>query len=336
MFKFRFKLLLASTVALALNVALAAPVGTVYTANERDNSISQVRLDTGVVKTLALNISPHNLQISADGRWLLVVGMPAHAEHQTGAMSAGELLVFSTAALDKPAFSLPAGQHPAHVVTDLSGQRAFVSDSAANLVRVFDLQARTQLGTVKTGSFPHGLRLSTDGKKLYVANMRSASISVIDTATLTETTQIAVGNGPVQVGLAPDGRQAYVSLSSENKLGIIDTETQRLIGKVAVGRTPIQMYATVDGRQVYVANQGSSSKPDDRVSVVDPRNLSVIATLTTGKGAHGVAISSDGAYVFVSNIEAGTFSVIDTASRTVVASHKVGAGPNGISFQAPE
>ncbi len=150
----KFKLLLASSLALALNVALAAPVGTVYTANERDSSISQVRLDTGVVKTLALNIAPHNLQISADGRLLLVVGMPTHAEHQTGAMKAGELLVFSTATLDKPAFSLPAGQHPAHVVTDLSGQRAFVSDSSANLVRVFDLQARTQLGTVKTGSFP--------------------------------------------------------------------------------------------------------------------------------------------------------------------------------------
>ena len=333
---FKFKLLLASSLALALNVALAAPVGTVYTANERDSSISQVRLDTGVVKTLALNIAPHNLQISADGRWLLVVGMPAHAEHQTGAMSAGELLVFSTATLDKPAFSLPAGQHPAHVVTDLSGQRAFVSDSAANLVRVFDLQARAQLGTVKTGSFPHGLRLSPDGKMLYVANMRSGSVSVIDTATLKEATQIAVGNGPVQVGFAPDGQQAYVSLSAENKLGIIDTKTQRLIGKVAVGRTPIQMYATADGRQVYVANQGSSSEPDDRVSVIDPQTFSVVATLTTGKGAHGVSISSDGAYVFVSNIEAGTFSVIDTASRTVVASHKVGAGPNGISYQVPE
>lgn len=49
-----------------------------------------------------------------------------------------------------------------------------------------------------------------------------------------------------------------------------------------------------------------------------------------------MAISSDGAYVFVSNIEAGTFSVIDTASRTVVASHKVGAGPNGISYQVSE
>lgn len=335
------KLLLASTLVLTLNLAQAAPVGSVYTANERDNSISQVRLATGQTKTIALNIAPHNLQVSADDRWLLVVGMPAHGEHQGSAMSGmsmsvGELQVFSTAALDKPVFSLPAGEHPAHVVTDLSGQRAFVSDSAADLVRVFDLEQRSQIGTVKTGRFPHGLRLSPDGKTLYVANMRGASVSVIDTATLKQTAQIAVGKAPVQVGFAPDGRQAYVSLSGENQLGIIDTQSQRLIGKVAVGRTPVQMYASADGRQVYVANQGSSSEPDDRVSVVDPQTLKVVATLTTGKGAHGVAISRDGAYVFVSNLEAGTFSVIETASRSVLTSHKVGAGPNGISYQAAE
>jgi YVTN family beta-propeller protein len=336
------KLLLASTLVLTLNLAQAAPVGSVYTANERDNSISQVRLATGQTKTIALSIAPHNLQVSADDRWLLVVGMPAHGEHQGSAMSgmtmsAGELQVFSTAALDKPAFSLPAGEHPAHVVTDLSGRRAFVSDSAADLVRVFDLEQRSQIGTVKTGRFPHGLRLSPDGKTLYVANMRGASVSVIDTATLKQTAQIAVGKAPVQVGFAPDGRQAYVSLSGENQLGIIDTATQKVIGTVAVGRTPVQMYATVDGRQVYVANQGSSSsEPDDRVSVVDPQTLKVLATLTTGKGAHGVAISRDGAYVFVSNLEDGTFSVIETASRSVLANHKVGAGPNGISYQASE
>lgn len=335
------KVLLATSLSLVLSQALAAPVGTVYTANERDSSISQVNLASGQINTIALKIAPHNVQVSPDGHWLLAVGMPPHAEHAGSAMSGmdmseGELQVFNTAALDTPVFSLPAGEHPAHVVTDLSGRRAFVTDSAADLVRVFDLQARNQIGTVKTGSFPHGLRLSPDGKTLYVANMRGGSVSVIDTATLKETAKIAVGKAPVQVGFAADGRQAYVSLSAESKLGLIDTATQKLTKKVAVGRTPIQMYATQDGRQVYVANQGSSAKPDDRVSVVDPDSGKVVATLTTGKGAHGVAISRDGAYVFVSNIEAGTFSVIDTASKTVIATHKVGAGPNGISYQAPE
>src|SRR3989338_755940 len=329
---FRAKLFVAISLAFALNLTLAAPSGTVYTANERAGSISQVRLASGEVKTTALTIAPHNLQVSDDGRWLLAVGMPAHGEHQGGAMNAGQLQVFRTDSLDKPAFSLPAGEHPAHVVIDRSGQWAFVTDSAADRVRVFDLQARNQTASIPTGSFPHGLRLSPDGKALYVANMRGGSVSVIDTATLEETARIAVGKSPVQVGFAPDGRQAYVSLSAENKLGIIDTATRQLTGKVAVGRTPIQMYATADG-QVYVANQCSRSDPDDRVSVVDPLRRTVLATLTTGKGAHGVAISSDSAYVFVSNIEAGTLTVIDTASRAVIATNKVAAGPNGVSYQ---
>ena len=332
------KLLFATGCLLLIHQALAAPSGTVYTANERDNSISQVDLASGEVNTVSVTIAPHNVQVSPDGHWLLTVGMPSHGEHAASAMNVmnmqtGQLQVFSTAALGAPVFSLPAGEHPAHVVMDRGGQRAFVTDSAADLVRVFDLQARSEIGSVKTGSYPHGLRLTPDGQSLYVANMRGARVSVIDIATLKELAQIAVGKAPVQVGFAADGRHAYVSLSAENKLGIIDTATQKLTDKIDVGRTPVQIYATSDGQQVYVANQGSSTDPDDRVSVVDPRRKKVIATLKTGKGAHGVAMSTDSAYAFVSNIEAGTFSVIDTASRTVVATHKVGAGPNGISYQ---
>ncbi|WP_256658130.1 beta-propeller fold lactonase family protein [Pseudomonas sp. D(2018)] len=329
-------LALGISLAAHLSLALANPTGSVYTANERAASISQVDLDTGVISTVALPISPHNVQVSPDGSLLLVVGISGHAGHSSGEKASGQLLVFSTAGLDRPQFSLPAGNHPAHVVTDSTGQRAFVTDSAANRVRVFDLKKQVELPGIPTGRYPHGLRLSPDGQTLYVANMRSDSVSLIDVTTLKETAQIPVGNGPVQVGFAPDGRLAFVSLSAANQLGIIDTAEREVIGKVDVGRTPIQMMATVDGLQVYVANQGSGQNPDDRVSIVDPQTRSSIGTVTTGRGAHGVAISTDGAYVFVSNIEAGTVSVIDTNSRKVVGTHKVGAGPNGISYKPPK
>lgn len=54
----------------------------------------------------------------------------------------------------------------------------------------------------------------------------------------------------------------------------------------------------------------------------------VIATIRTGAGAHGVATSTDGRYVFVTNIVAGTVSAIDAESRAVVATFTVGRGPN--------
>ncbi len=317
---------------LAATAALAAPSGTVFTANERGNSISQITLADGNVTTIPLEISPHNVQVSTDGKRLLAVGMNIHAGHHGSGQSAGELQVFDLPLGSKPSFILKVAGHPGHVVTDRDSKLAFVTDADNNAVQVYELESKRQVATIKTGNYPHGLRLSPDGSSLYVANVKSDSVSVIDVPSLKETGRIAVGNAPVQVGFAADGKQAYVSLSAENALGLIDTASRKLSSKVKVGRNPIQMYATPDGSKVFVANQGSSKQPDNRVSVVDPAAGKTIAEVPTGNGAHGVAISSDGQYVFVSNIEAGTMSVIDSQQHVVVKSYKVGDGPNGISY----
>ncbi len=52
----------------------AAEKGFVYTANEQGRSISVINISTGQVKTIPILISPHNVQISHDGRLLLAVG----------------------------------------------------------------------------------------------------------------------------------------------------------------------------------------------------------------------------------------------------------------------
>ncbi len=328
--KTAFRALSACGLSLTIQAAWADPSGFVYTANERDGSISEVHLDSSQVRTVKVNITPHNVQVSPDGSTLLAVGVSAHSAHH-GASSSGQLLLLNTANLNAPPVAVPAGEHPAHVVTDATGERAFVSDSGANVVRVINLKQRAEQARIPTGDYPHGLRLSPDGRTLYVANMKGGTVSVIDVVTLQETQRIPVGQGPVQVGFSADGKQAYVALSRENRLGLIDTAKHRLSGKVAVGLTPIQMMAARDGT-VYVANQGSGQKPSDQVSVIDPSKSKVIKTLVTGPGAHGVAASADGAYVFVTNIEAGTLSVLDVASRQMIGHHKVGAGPNGVSY----
>ena len=78
--------------------------GFVYTADERGNSVSVIDLSTGEVKTVPVRISPHNVQISRDGRLLLVVGMLAGSNMSDGqsnaekrghaAMQRGRLLIF--------------------------------------------------------------------------------------------------------------------------------------------------------------------------------------------------------------------------------------------------
>ena len=55
--------------------------------------------------------------------------------------------------------------------------------------------------------------------------------------------------------------------------------------------------------------------------------------IATGDGAHGVAFSASGRTAYVTNQMAGTVSVIDVRSHTVVRTLAVGTKPNGLVFR---
>lgn len=325
--------LIAATLWLAA-LAHAAPTGTVFTADERAGSISAVALATGQIRSIATGIMPHNLQVSSNGKQLLVVGMApsAHAHHGDKGQDTGQMLVFDLSAWDAAPQTIPLGPHPAHVVTDLTGEIAYVTESAKNQVLVVDLVARQVVQTIAVGAYPHGLRLSPDGSLLYVANLQGGSVSVVDTKIRKSVATIRVGKSPVQVAVAADGHAVYVSLAAENSVGVIDTATRTLRHKIAVGRFPVQLFTTPDSAVLVVANQGTSKQPDQRVSIIDTRRGKVRATVVTGRGAHGVAVNSDGQYAFITNVESNTVSVIDLRTDTVIANHPVGNGPNGITY----
>ena len=328
--------------------ASAEPVasGFVYTADEHGGSVSRIALDGGKVDIVPVAIMAHNVQLVLGQDRLLAVGMPmsgmeeghggdGHGEGE--AEPKGRLIALDTANLTSgPIASIEVGAHPAHVIADKEGKRAFVSNSEDNTISVIDLDKGDTIALAETGDYPHGLRMSPDGKTIYVANVKDDSVSVSDTGTLAETARIKVGSAPVQVGFTPDGGRVYVSLRDENKVAVIDTATRKVTGRIEIGRSPIQVHATPDGRFVYVANQGTDANPDDTVSVIEVESGSVVKTIRTGAGAHGVAVSADGAFVFISNIIAGTVSQISLDDQSVVKTYPVGKGPNGITFQSPK
>lgn len=331
--------------------AVAATEGFVYTANERGNSISAIDIGTGQVRTIATSFTPHNVQISRDGRWLLAVGsaaemtanktamdMSAGGKADDGKTAPGRLMIFDAATLGvETAANIEIGRSPAHVIVDAQGQRAYATNSDDDNVMVIDIQQKKVVAVVKVGGAPHGLRMSPNGKEIYAANVNDNSVSVIDVAKSAEIMRIAVGKAPVQVAFTPDGGRAYVSLRDENAVAVIDTVQRKMIASVElVGRNPIQVFVTPDGRHAYIANQGTETNPDNRVSVIDIRTNHLIDTILTGKGAHGVVISGDGKRVFISNITESTVSVIDTSTRQVIATIKVGEGPNGITFRTSD
>jgi YVTN family beta-propeller protein len=316
--------------------------GFVYTANENDNSISAVDVGAGRVKNIATDITPHNIQISSDGKTLFAVGPAAHAvAHQSSAKTPtsrkkarGKLLIIDaeTLAPEKTA-EIEIGHHPAHVIVDWQDRFAYTTNSDDNTVVVIDVPRKKVIAAIKTGAFPHGLRMSPSGHEIYVANVKDGSVSVIDTQLSREVARILTGKTPVQVAFTPNGRHVYVTLRDENKVAVIDTASRKTLATIAVGLKPIQIYVSPNGKYAYVANQGTATEPDNTVSVIDTHKNIVIATITTGKGAHGVVLSDDGKRAYISNIADNTVSIIDTAHNRVIGNINVGKGPNGITFR---
>ena len=318
-------------------------VGHIFTADEHGSSISMIDISNGKVLTVPIPIAPHNVDLTPDRRLLLAVGEPSDGEHGHGDAhghgdeAEGRLLVFDPHRLEDGAMAeIAVGDHPAHVVASRDSRLAFVSNAGDDTVSVVDLATREVVASIGTGRYPHGLRLSPDGRELYVANVLDGSVSVIDVEKREETARVAVGKAPVQVGFLPDGSRVYVSLRDENSVAVIDTAKREVIARVQVGHGPIQVHATPDGELVYAANEGSREEPSDTVSVIEVATGKVVDTIRTGPGAHGVSVSEDGDWVLITNIVAGTVSIIDRRQGTVAADIPVGRGPNGIVFCALE
>jgi YVTN family beta-propeller protein len=298
---------------------LASGAGFVYSANEDDDSISQIDPAPVRVMTLPVPVTPHNMQISHDGRRLFAVGLMAgqmnmatptaapggHAD--TDAKEPGGLLIFDATATNAASATLVVvGRAPAHAIVDARGDRAYVSHGENDTVSVVDATRGSIVGSIPTAASPHGLRTSPDGREIYAAGTKGNAVSVINVAMSTAVARISVGKAPVQVGFTPDGTRVYISLRDDNAVAVVDTLTCRPITTIRLGGSPIQVFATPDGNFVYVANQGTEREPDNTVSVIDSRRNVVVKTLTTDLGAHGVAVNDDGTRVFIANTFANT------------------------------
>lgn len=300
--------------------------GTVYTADEGSSSISAVDVASGRTRSVHVGIAPHNVQISSDGSTLFAVG--SSHEH----LGQGTLLVIRPQDIERPRAFITVANHPAHVVVDRAGERAYVTNSADDTLAVVDLGQERTLRVIAVCGGPHGLRMSPDEREIWVACVDSGEVGVVDVARGELVERVAVGRAPVQVGFTPDGQRVYVTLRDDDAVAVVDAATRRVRSTVPVGRGPVQLHATPDGRLVYVANQGTEDQPDERVSVIDSATDEVVATLTTAAGAHGVAVSGDGAWVFVTNTFADSLSFVDVSAQRVVRTVAVGGRPGGVTW----
>jgi YVTN family beta-propeller protein len=192
------------------------------------------------------------------------------------------------------------------------------------------------IATIPVGDTPAGNAVTPDNRFVYVANNNNDSlpngntVSVIDARTNKVVTTIsdASFNEPYTITINKAGTIAYVTNSNGTTITLISIETNQVIGTIGGFDGPSGMVITPDGTKAYVNNYGGpggvGSGNATTVRVVDLTTNTIIGpAITVGLAPASLAITPDGAFVYVINYVdgnpgTGTTSIIRTSDNTVV------------------
>jgi YVTN family beta-propeller protein len=236
-------------------------------------------------------------------------------------------------------------------------ERVYVPNSESDTVSVIDPKRFKVIDEFPVGALPQHVTPSYDLKTLWVDSDQGNSLTPINPATGKPGRPVPVAD-PYNVYFTPDGRYAIVVAERLRRLDFRNAQTMGLHHSLSVpcpgvdhmdftangrklvascefgaklievdvarekldrtlslkpGAMPQDVKLSPDGLVFYVADMRSGG-----VWMIDARTFRRIGFIPTGAGAHGLYASRDSRYLYVSNRDEGSVSVISFAKHRVV------------------
>lgn|GEM_PF-2274220 len=254
----------------------------------------------------------------------------------------GTVSVIDTA-IDAVVATLSAGAGPAGVAVNPSGTKAYVVNSGSQSISVIDLSTlsvSTPLSGTSVGSGAFGVAVSPDSAYFYVTNRNANTLFAYDAAGPSYFAGVGYF-ASVPLGVTVDSEGViYVAVhagpggTGANGPGYAKIDPPPDLGwnMIAPGVSPNGIAVTGGPggghRQVYFADEGANA-----IKSWDPTRYPYpyLKSIPVGTQPYGIAVSPDSARLYVTNAGAGTLSIVDIATDTVVATVPVGTQPRGVA-----
>ncbi len=209
-------------------------------------------------------------------------------------------------------------------------------------VSIVDPEAMVEVGRTSTGPMPHGSRLSPDGRFHYSCAMMSGHLFEIDAVTFDVTRNLqldveppeghASAAKPTWVQPHPGGELVHCALNGKDQITEVGRTEWKITRRFDCAGAPYNLDVTPDGARLVV-----TCKKAGEIAVLDVATGAERARMPSlRKVTHGVVVSPDGRYAFVTSegigAEPGGVDVIDLQSLKKVASAEVGLQAGGIAY----
>jgi DNA-binding beta-propeller fold protein YncE len=338
-----------------------------YVANESSDAVSRVVFVPGegarvesrtAVGMMITDIDgPHGIAVSPDGAYWYV-----SLAHGT---PFGRVVKYAAGA-DTVAGRVELGFFPASMATTPDGEFLYVvnfnlhGEMLPSSVSIVHTPTMLEVARPTTCVMPHGSRFNEAGTKQYSTCMMDEQLVEIDARTLEVSARFHLmpgheralpadaigGHGGhdmsgsaavcsptwAQPGRGPSAALVYVMCNRSNEVLEIDVEAGRVARRFAAGSGPYNAAVTPDGTYLLV-----TLKADQGLAVYDLERGEEAARLRTSRPVtHGVVVSPDGRYAFVTNEAVGstrgTLDVLDLRSLAFVAVVELEHQPGGVDF----
>jgi YVTN family beta-propeller protein len=209
------------------------------------------------------------------------------------------------------------GALPQHVTPSWDLRTLYVDNDAGNTLTPIDPRTGKPRAPIPVTD-PYNLYFTPDGRYAIVVAERLQDLDFRNphTLALVHTLHVPECLGVDHADFSADGRYMYASCEFAGRMIEVDLETQRVIRILTLDHgasAPQDVKLAPDGRTLYVADQDNAG-----VWEIDPRTFRVIGFTHTGAGAHGLYPSRDAKFLYVSNRQAGSVSVLSFATNRVV------------------
>lgn len=317
------------------------------------------------------NEGPHGLNVSPDGRYLYMTTAHGIPDGKLWKFDAGpDTLVAAPILLGNFPATLdltPDGLYAFVANFNLHGEHV------ASTVSVVYTPDMVEVDQIPTCTMPHGVRMAPDGLFAYSMCMMDDQLVEIDTRTFEVSRRFSVATGeegpvtdygvpeiltgpngllralprttddlsgvgrepscsPTWAEPSPDGASVYVACNKSDEILVIDRQSWSLERRIPTGRAPYNLGITPDGAVLVASLKGAG-----QVQFFDAatgESKAVVPSTTTL--THGVAVTPDSRYVFVSvegkGAEPGKVDVYDLRHFELVGSVGVGQQAGGIIF----
>ena len=230
-----------------------------------------------------------------------------------------------------------AGSLPSSSDAQSTGGVILVTNRDDDTVTLIDGLTLEIVATLDVGQSPHEVVAAPAGGLAYVssydradADEDSISVSVVDVRdrSIQKNLHIPGRRGLHGIALSPDGSRLWLSAENDQSVLEVDASTGQLIREFPTGGEWTHVVErSKDGRTLYAADMARGE-----VAFINRADASVQVN-HSGPGAEGMALSPDGATLWVAKREADSLAILDAGTgRRVAAVSTEGDFPVKIRF----